>query len=384
MKDTVAIIGSHPATSREFDFDRTDCDIWIFNEALNTDWCKRADGVFQIHKPVIWRSATNRNDPKHYQWLQEQTDSIIYMIDQYDDVPKSERYPLMEIMAAFPTAKKYFTSSVSYAIALAIYKGYDVIEIYGVEMETGTEYGHQRTGVAYWCGFAEGRGIYVDFHSKKFFNAPLYGYEGDVQIPLEFYQKRIDMLKGHIQNSNAAYKNVENMVNEMLNEFIKTYKADLSTLDEKILAMGQNAHNFGMVDGAFQTDQHYLEKCKTMLEETGDYLIVRQEFESYMRKGAKTAQEAYQRVQKAGELLHEKMASLNTNDKREVRERLVADFMGAVNAYVRATTDLGRGNGIARENQLLIKEYDTFLRASGIEPEKSEVEVEPETAEVPA
>jgi hypothetical protein len=66
---TVAIVGSHPRTRQEFDFNRKYCDIWAFNEAVSQGWCTKADAVFQMHAPVIWKNPGNRNDPKHFEWL---------------------------------------------------------------------------------------------------------------------------------------------------------------------------------------------------------------------------------------------------------------------------------------------------------------------------
>ena len=368
MKDTVAIVGSHPGTRLEFDFTRDDCDIWVFNEALDTDWATHADGVFQMHKPVIWRSKTNRNDPKHYEWLKTQTDSIIYMTDKHDDVPMSEAFPLSEVMEYVPTAEKYFTSSVAYAIALGIYKQYKRIELYGVEMETGTEYGHQRTGVAYWVGIAVGLGIEVDFHSNKFFKAYLYGYDGDVQIPISHYEERIEILKPHIKGTAEMFNKVSKMVDDLLNEFIKTYKADLSSLDEKIWAMGKNTHDFGMLDGALQTNQSYLDKSKKMLEESGTYLIVRQEYESYQVAGMKQRRKENINVYNLANVLHKHRDDLMTNDCREVREKLVKQVKTSIQKYCKASTEFGRCDGIMNENIMLTAEFDKYLIAAGISP----------------
>ena len=381
MKKTVAIVGSHPGTREDFDFDRTDCDIWVFNEALNTPWCKRATGVFQLHQPIIWRSATNRNDPKHYEWLKSGDTPTIFMIDQYEDVPQSERYPLDEIMETFDKAEKYFTSSVSFAIALAIYKGYERIEVYGVEMETSTEYGHQRVGVAYWCGFAAGMGIEVDYHSPTFFKAPLYGYDGDIKIPMSRFEDRIETLRPHKIGTQDAFNNVNGKINFLLQEFIKTYKADLTELDEFIMALGQNSQNYGMIDGAIQTNEHYLEKCQQMQEESGDHLIVRQEFEGQYLGAMKKIREETKRVYSVSNELGKKRDALNTNDNKDKRKVLVDDFKAWLQNYVNAVTDLGRANGIMNENRMILTEFDSILRAAGVEPEKVEV---PEEAQVPA
>jgi len=45
MKKTLAIVGSYTPTRLPFDTNRQDCDIWVFNEAINAAWCKRADIV---------------------------------------------------------------------------------------------------------------------------------------------------------------------------------------------------------------------------------------------------------------------------------------------------------------------------------------------------
>src|SRR5688500_3302918 len=101
MRETVAIIGSHPRTREAFDFNRTDADIWLFNEAIsnpeNRKWAKRADMIWQMHVPAIWRNPTNRNDPHHYEWLQKQDECDVMMQDEYPDVPRSMRYPLEDI-----------------------------------------------------------------------------------------------------------------------------------------------------------------------------------------------------------------------------------------------------------------------------------------------
>ena len=381
MKPTVAIVGSHPITSQDFDFDRTDCDVWVFNEALNTDWCKRADGVFQIHQPVIWRSRTNRNDPHHYEWLQEQTESTIYMIDQYEDVPKSEKYPLDEIMDKFWNAEKYFTSSVAYALALAIYKGYEKIEVYGVEMETNTEYGHQRVGVAYWIGYAEGLGIEVDFHGT-IFDAPLYGYDGDIRIPIEFLEERMKAFEPHLEGVKAQIEKVNGMIRGKLTEFIKSYKTELFTLDDMIMASGQNSYNYGLWAGGHMVARGFRDKSQAMIDEAGDYLIVRQEFEGSRLAAGKEMQDATVAVKQAGAYVRKKRDAMNTNDNREIREKLVKTFSESLNKYHEASYNLGKYTGIIKESQLLMAKYDELLKASGITTAQEVKAPEDETVEV--
>jgi hypothetical protein len=372
LKDTVAIVGSHPGTSKHFDFDRTDCDIWVFNEALTSaDWCRKATGVFQLHKPLIWRSATNRNDPEHYKWLKEQNDVAIFMQDKYEDVPKSERYPLTELFQKFPTARRYLTSSVAYAIALAVYKEYRMIEVWGVEMETNSEYGHQRNGVAYWVGFAEGRGIYVEFHSLKFFAEPLYGYEGEVAIPLEHYEQRLASVLPHIQGSQETLGKSKALALNLLDEFVKSYKTDMSHLDEYVLASGENANLNGMFEGSKMINEHYLHKCLEMKKESGgQYLIVRQEFESEAQGAAKRIPKATHMLQIAGNSLKAKREELNTEANKETREKLVAEFKELFDSYIFAAHDLGKLEGVRRENVMIMQKFDKLLASLGATQEE--------------
>jgi hypothetical protein len=129
MKHILVIMGSHPRTRGDFDWSRDDCDILVFNEAMKQAWVKRADYVMQMHLPVIFRNPGNRNDANHYEWLKSGNTPIIWMQEEYEDVPRSKKYPIDEVCKL---GRKYLTSSAAYAIALGIQQGYDKIEIYGV------------------------------------------------------------------------------------------------------------------------------------------------------------------------------------------------------------------------------------------------------------
>jgi hypothetical protein len=90
-----------------------------------------------------------------------------------------ETYPLADIIGHFGT--DYFTSTVDYAIALAIYGAYDEIHLWGVNMELGGEYYYQKPGVDFWCGVAIGKGIKIVAYGErttimKSCDRMLYGY----------------------------------------------------------------------------------------------------------------------------------------------------------------------------------------------------------------
>jgi hypothetical protein len=88
-------------------------------------------------------------------------------------------YPVDTIIKFFET--DYFSNTVDYAIALAIYKGYTEIGLYGINMMRCSEYAYQKAGVEFWIGQAMGRGIKVINHSPistilKTRDGLLYGY----------------------------------------------------------------------------------------------------------------------------------------------------------------------------------------------------------------
>jgi hypothetical protein len=89
-------------------------------------------------------------------------------------------YPLDEIIAHFNT--DYFGSTVDYALALAIYRGYETINLYGVNLANPGEYAYQKPSAEFWIGMAMGRGIKVAIHGQyssllKTRDSKLYGYE---------------------------------------------------------------------------------------------------------------------------------------------------------------------------------------------------------------
>ncbi len=384
MKDTVAIVGSHPRTRGDFDFSREDADIWVFNEALATNWCKRADAVFQLHEPTIWRSTQNRNDPKHYEWLQNTTVPV-YMQDHYEDVPSSIRYPLDELFADLFEDRKqipYITSSVAYALALAVYLKYKRIELYGVEMETNTEYGHQRIGVAFWVGVALGRGIEVDFHSDSVLNAPLYGYEGGTKITIPMFEERVKELKELADKFRGKFDESKAAVYALLEKFESDYKAGLPDLDNLIQHFGQNAHSFGMADGSIQADEFYLNKCLTQEKETGNYLIVKQEYES----GSITAQKSYQfamlKVYDIAKNMRACSDKLKTCTNRYERRQVSSDLKKILDVYAKNATEVGMASGIVFENKTWMAKLDQLFSAAGGE-KAIEIMSEPVTANVP-
>lgn len=361
MRDIVVIMGSHKGTRLEFDWSRVDCDIWLFNEAMKQSWAIRADAVFQLHKPVIWRNPNNRNDPNHYAWLQSKDTPEIIMQEVYEDVPNSTRYPIEDIMAI---NKDFLSSSIAQAIALAIYRGYKQIEVYGVEMETDTEYRYQRDGVAWWCGYALGRGVQVDFHSITY-KYPVYGYEGDIKLD---YQNdlvsRLEELKTRAEETQVIYSKNMERINKMILMFGKTglISSDFNDLLKEQIS---TASTFGLFDGAKQEIERYIKNADDMILANGDFSFSRQEFEQMAQVCAKKREEQIAITQikaKEAESRFEACGKVINSAKRKSR---INTFVDALGVYIIEAIKVGIFDGASRENVILAKRIDALNRAAG-------------------
>ena len=79
----------------------------------------------------------------------------------YKDIP----FPIEEVKKEFKTI--FFTNTVSYMIAYAIYLKVKKISIYGVDVAFGAPYAQENRGVEYWIGRAHERGIEVEVPTES-------------------------------------------------------------------------------------------------------------------------------------------------------------------------------------------------------------------------
>lgn len=363
MRKTVAIVGSHPGTRSEFDFSRDDCDIWVFNEAPQMDWVKRADAVFQMHEEAIWRNPKNRNNEHHYEWLHTQEVMTVYMQDKYPDVPMSVRFPLEEITARYQS--KYFTSSPCFALALAGYLGYQRVEMYGIEMETQTEYVYQRDGITFWLGILKGQGVDVDAHCKMF-DSPMYGYEGEVVLKYDVFVDRIEELTPLVNEAVKRYEGARAMTARALEKFIQRGEnpnAVPEAIQKQLTALGE----YGKVDGARQEAHRYKTKADAMREAAdGEFLFSRQEFEAALQA----------LVQQHGLAMRDATAfagrcevvfnDIVAMDKRHKRiKAFQTKFIPMLDAYVKKSAEASLFAGAGEENRRMLGILDKHIRAAG-------------------
>lgn len=166
----------------------------------------------------------------------------VYMIEKFKEVPNSVAYPLEEILNEFKPCflredrARYFTNSISYMIALAIYEGFEEIHIYGVDMATNavdSEYAKQRPSCEFWLGVAVGRGIKIEIPDESDLLKArfMYGFEDDkkhaFELKIESIMKDVTERKDQAAQQRQQWANHELQymgAQEALKELLMTWQ----------------------------------------------------------------------------------------------------------------------------------------------------------------
>lgn len=176
----VALVGFAASSLHLVPWTDPTVELWGLNQSY-IHFERKPDRWFEIHRPEA------RPDVAVPDYLDDlkAIGCPLYMIDRDPTYPTSVTYPLNDVRAVVPSLyHKYFTSGVSYMVALAIVEGFEQIALYGIDCATGTEYAGQKACLEAWCSLAMGRGIEVIIPPQSaLFKTPfLYGYEA----PREF------------------------------------------------------------------------------------------------------------------------------------------------------------------------------------------------------
>ena len=182
----VAIVGYTPSRALA-PFNDSDWEIWALNDLYKH--IPKYDRWFQLHdfETINQHALENkgRTNAKDQFEAFKKMSCPVYLQEKHPEIPMSETYPLDKILKKFgkmfqdPDEVKYFTNSISYMIALAIYEGAKKIHVYGVDMAVGTEFHEQRASCEFWLGVAAGMGIEIhvpkeaDLLKSRF----MYGYD---------------------------------------------------------------------------------------------------------------------------------------------------------------------------------------------------------------
>jgi hypothetical protein len=179
----VAILAKGPTLQK---FSGIDGEVWGLNQlgrSHNLDRLFVMDDL-RIRMP-IWDSEL----PEFLKGY----DKPIYTSRVYPEFKTSVEYPLADVSKRFgvPLGISFY-STVDYMIALAVYEGYDVIDLYGVDCTQPKREERERVSIARWITVAQANGIEVRAQSGSFFSwftntgtvyeHALYGYVGTPRI----------------------------------------------------------------------------------------------------------------------------------------------------------------------------------------------------------
>lgn len=192
--DKVIILGT-ASTLTNVNWALPDFDYWacspVITQPSAQPHLKKISVMFEMHPMEYWIKIIDRLN---------NTDIPCYMHQRNPHVKKSMTYPLRQIQAMVLNSKlqKYFTSTISYMIAMAIYLKYKRVEMWGVHMSAEEEYGDQRQACESWLAFADGRGIetYIPEQSEIFKCPYLYGYEQEHNIVIQARHRNQGLTNG--------------------------------------------------------------------------------------------------------------------------------------------------------------------------------------------
>jgi hypothetical protein len=163
----VYIIGSGDSGEGFGSFPFEDGEIWGVNNLFilhpNIHWTR----IFEVHSfslkpPNTWLRKGEES------WRNLSINDYIFQLDSSGipiyTLPHPEcpfKNPVIIDLKALQVFRNFFSTTISYELALAILEGFTDIHLIGIDMVLSSEYRDQRPSVTYFIGLAEGRGITV-------------------------------------------------------------------------------------------------------------------------------------------------------------------------------------------------------------------------------
>ncbi len=222
----VAILGYTP-TRKDAPYDDPAWEIWGLNDLYKFQGegdVERWTRWFEMHDDRLGNRVGRAKFDERVKEFAKWENIPIYMQNKHPGVSGSVAYPLEEVVKQYGD---YFTNTISYMIALAIYEGAKEIGVYGVDMSTSEEYQKQRPSCEYYLGIAVGKGIKVTIHpaADLLKTRYLYGYETEKEE--KFAVKVTAMMTNMQERKNQAEAQLEEV-----KKVIWQYDGALATADE--------------------------------------------------------------------------------------------------------------------------------------------------------
>lgn len=187
-KKTVQIIAGVPSTTVPFLPEGHER--WGLNNIHFAKRCAKFDNWtrwFDLHH----KDHIILNRPGAYGWYTVQEKPIVMWAPD-PLIPSSVAYPRVELQQFFSvngSPERYFLSSIDWMLALAIFEGFQHIDIFSVRMSSNEKYFFQLASAMYWVSRARALGITVLVHGESNLNPSnkLYGFESTAAIDMQPY-----------------------------------------------------------------------------------------------------------------------------------------------------------------------------------------------------
>jgi hypothetical protein len=287
----------------------------------------------------------------HWDWLQQDhgVDKTIWMLETDDRVPNSSRFPMDEIEMSMPAAEyQMFTSTVTDSLALALYLGYEHIEVYGADLSSNTEYSYQQPGWIYWVGVGKamlGKDLVLHSGLQHFTNRK-YGYEGEAQIPRDYFAKRAEIYAPQ----KHAFELKLMKLRDRISEALLAGRAD--RFPDLHLEAQNTALLLGEMAGRLQEASMYSDR---------DDPISRQQFERRGAQAQKDGDELRTSLDKQSGMTEYVYNAWKATGHAEAVKQLRL-FYAQQYQY---GLNVGGNMGVMRENMEYMNEYDAVVTAAG-------------------
>ena len=216
---SVALVGYAEETRDAVRKSQAD-EIWSINWAYKYDFIPRIDRLFEMHPVWVYGASPKPEHVKmkdHWEWLRKPHPYPVYMLTQLPQVPACVRYPIEEVTNFIFDNKlikggnphDFFGSSVDYMLALAVYEGFERIELYGIEMGSMTEYRYQRESAAFFIGRVMQYAQIILQPESVLLRGKKYGYEGGQMIFRQDLERMLIQWEEKKQDATARLQHAE-------------------------------------------------------------------------------------------------------------------------------------------------------------------------------
>ena len=232
-------------------------------------WAHMMAGPYD-YEFIVMPEVNKINAPHYLEWFGTEERMLDWARDEYVHVPNSRNYPIGAVMALQHKVtraglpNRFLTNSIDFAIAHAILEERPRIEIYGVDLDTKTEYAYQRPGVSFWLGIAAGRGIEVELcYETPILRAKMYALElGGQMVP----RQKLEFLRGKWTDELLKDEVELNHIRGRLQAFVEMYDKEasddlLESIKEVQKEFTQKQLRAARVGAARQTMQMLIDEC---------------------------------------------------------------------------------------------------------------------------